>query len=160
MGKTAGSVAEGEVPVQKQSMEDFAKAIASSVAAAVAEATVKVQERIAPIQASKSSTVSSINPTGGERPKLSRRTFFCGAEQNVKYLTNEEIGLFNQLTRDGSYGQHGGWRVLTRKRGDKNIVFIDVPHKDINERMELPNSLVGILSMFIGYQEAAEKGIE
>jgi hypothetical protein len=117
------------------------------IATLVADAVVKVQERIAPIESRHPSLVSPFNPEGLKvRPKLDNRYVFCGAPCEENVLTNEEIRALNTITEPGSY-RSGRWQVLVRSEADgKKTVFINIPHKTIDERMNMPHSLLAIIA--------------
>jgi len=135
---------------QQPSQEDFAAKIAASVAAAVADATVRVQERIAPIESRAAGLKSPFNPEGLKvRPKLERRYIFCGGEMSEEFLTNKEIELLNKINKPGEFNG-GRWRVrLRRNDGGNDTIFIDLPVKELDQRMELPNTLTAILDQII-----------
>lgn len=136
--------------------DDLTAKIASSVAAAVAEATVKVQERIAPIESRTPSLFSVYNPDGRKvRPKLRTRIIFAGGELREDTLTNDEIELVNKVRKPGRY--HGGqWAVRIRKDdSDVETVFIDFPSRSVDQRMVLPNSFTGIVQEILKEQDAA-----
>lgn len=143
-------------PVPPPSLtDDLTSKIAASVAQAVAQATVQVQERIAPTEARKPGRVSVFNPEGLEvRPKLGRRYIFCGGDMDEKFMTNREIDLCNKITEPGTFHK-GKWHVRVRRDdGGNDTVFIDLPVKSIDQRMEIPNSLTAILNEIIEEQAA------
>lgn len=131
--------------VEKQ--DDFAARIAESVAQAVASATVKVNETIRPNEQRKASKESVYNPEGSDvRPKLKNEYVFCGSRVSERQLTNEEIETFNLIETPGEY-RGGRWKVRVRKDdGGRKSVFIDLPHKNIDDRMAVPSSLMAILN--------------
>ena len=133
--------------------DDLTAKIAASVAQAVAEATVKVQERIAPVEARSASRKSPFNPEGLEvRPKLGRKYIFAGGEMEPKFLTNKEIETLNKITKPGTY-HNGRWHVRVRKDdGGSETVFIDLPVKSLDDRMAIPHSLMSILDEIIAEQ--------
>ena len=139
-----------------ESKDDFAARIAESVAKAVAQATVQVQERIAPVEKRSGTKVSFFNPEGIDpRPKLERAYIFCGAELKEKFLTNDEIAVLNKLKVPGDY-HRGQWKVRVRNAGsDKETVVVELPVKDINQRMDLPRGLTAIVSEIIADQKPA-----
>jgi hypothetical protein len=136
--------------LEKASVEDLAKAVATATVTAQRE--LRAEER--PIEIARSSRVSAYNPTGGPRPSLKRTTVFCGAEQSGDSLTNEEIELFNRL-QAGRYNL-GKWQVLVREDGmAETYVEVKLPTATLDQRMEMPASLVAILSKIV--HEADEK---
>lgn len=139
---------------QKGSEEDRDERLAALVAQAVAQATVKVQERIAPLEKREASKVSVYNPTGGVRPKLNRTFIFAGAALSERFLTNDEIEALNTLPDNGQF-HRGQWRLRTMERGDEKITFIDLPVKDVNQRMDLPRGVKAIVAEV--HAEAAAK---
>lgn len=143
-----------------EKQDDFAARIADSIAKAVADATVKVQERIHPIEARASSKVSSFNPEGMEhRPKLQRRYLFSGAELKEKFLTNDEIVALNKISKPGDYHRNQ-WHVRVRRDdSDRETVLIDLPVKSIDQRMELPNSLIAIVDAILAEHAAKQAAV-
>jgi hypothetical protein len=129
-----------------QTREDqLAALIAKATAAAVADAVVKVQEKTTPNE------VRFIAPP--DRPKLTRKTIFCGAIEEERRLSDEEILLYNQVT-PGRY-HNRRWEVIEREEGsDGKTVEIRIPVSTVDDRMQLP-SLVNILKEMI--QEAKTK---
>lgn len=82
--------------------------------------------------------VSAFNPGGGLRPELSRPTFFVGARMTEDLLTNHEIEAFNAITRSCE-ARGGKWSATVRRNGDTHELHVLVPHKEIDQRMELPS---------------------
>jgi hypothetical protein len=117
------------------------------IANIVADAVVKVQERIQPTEKREASLVSPFNPEGLKvRPKLENRYIFCGAPCEENILTNEEVRSLNTITEPGTY-RGGRWQVLVRQEMDgKKTIFINIPHKTIDERMDMPHSLLAIIA--------------
>jgi hypothetical protein len=130
--------------------DEMVERIASSVAAAVSQATIQVQERISPLESRHSSKVSSFNPEGlKERPKLRARVIFGGGEMKEKFLTNDEIAALNSITEPGDY-QGGRWHVRIRKDdSNKETIMVDFPSKTIDDRMELPRSMKAIIDTIL-----------
>lgn len=142
-------------PVQPQLTDELTAKIASSVAAAVAEATVKVQERIAPVESRHPSLASPFNPEGLKvRPRLARRYVFCGGDLHEGFLTNREIEALNRIAEPGEY-HRGQWRVRVRRDdGGNETVFFELPVKEIDQRMELPNSMLAIINEIVAERDA------
>lgn len=135
--------------LEKSTVEDIAKAVATATVQAHREA--RAEER--PIEIRRSSRTSAFNPTGGPRPSLKRTTIFCGSEQQESNLTNEEIDLFNRL-KPGRYNK-GKWQVISRDDGmNETHIDVRIPISTTDQRMELPGSLVDILNKLIRENEA------
>jgi hypothetical protein len=114
--------------------DDLATRIAVAVAEAVAGANAK--------QFGPQEVRFRVEPT---RPKLNGEFYLSGGPLKPQQLSDAEIVALNKITVPGRY--HGGkWIVRIRKDQDKTVTTIDVPCKTIDQRMELPNSLIGILS--------------
>lgn len=129
---------------------ESAETLADAIARATVKATQEARADERPIEVRNPPKKSVFNPTGGIRPHLKCQTVFCGAEQQEDNLTNQEIGLFNQL-HAGRY-QRGRWQVIVREDGiDDSIAHMDVriPSTTLDERIALPSSLVEILRVMI-----------
>jgi hypothetical protein len=132
---------------QQQQPAQMNDRLAASIATAVADAVVKVQERINPIEDRKASLTSSLNPSGKPKPKLRRKVYFCGAELREKFSTPEEINALNAIDFTGDFHRKL-WQVREANVGgsDTAALFINIPCKTIDQRMDLPNSLLAVLS--------------
>lgn len=138
--------------IDKASVEELATAVAAATVTAAREA--RAEER--PIEHARPSKTSAFNPTGGKRPVLTRQTVFCGAEQEQNALTNEEIELFNRL-KPGRYNK-ARWQVIVRDDGmNETHVEVKIPISTTDQRMELPSSLVAILTMIVTEGDAPPK---
>jgi hypothetical protein len=92
---------------------------------------------------------SAFNPEGmAVRPTLGytnedgkwvpRATFFVGARMDEDILTNDEIEAFNAVTHDCTAKQ-GRWIAEVKQNGKTQELHIMVPHKELSDRMDLPN---------------------
>lgn len=108
--------------------------------------------------------VSVYNPTGGEKPTLrcvapdgswrSRKTYFVGARMDEDLLTPLEIELFNRFTSSRST-RNGRWTADIKQNGNDQELHVMVPHKEIDDRQNLPNGLTLILRELLDGEEAA-----
>ena len=80
-------------------------------------------------------TLNYVNSDGARVP---RATFFVGARMDEDTLTNDEIEAFNSITHDCTAKQ-GRWVAEVRQNGKTQELHIMVPHKEISDRMDLPN---------------------
>ena len=119
--------------------------------------SVKVQERINPIESRHSSKESCFNPDGrAVRPKLRARFIYSGAEMSEKFLTNDEIELLNKVTEPGDFHRNR-WHVRVRKDDSgKETVIIDFPTKSVDDRMELPHSMVAMINEILAEQKTKQ----
>lgn len=85
--------------------------------------------------------VSAFNPTGGERPALSRTTFFVGARMSEDLLTNQEIEAFNAIA-SSSESRNGQWTAKVIRNGQVQELHVMVPHQEVSQRMDLPSLLL------------------
>jgi hypothetical protein len=146
-------------PVEQEvvSQDERDARLASTIAKAVADATVQVNERLNPHEARFPKPHSPFNPEGlAVRPKLTRKCYFAGGEMKPKTLTNAEINLLNKITRPGVFNK-GKWRVrLQEDSGGTQRMFIDVPTKSIDDRMALPRSITELLNQILAEQAALD----
>ncbi len=85
-------------------------------------------------------------------PTLKRRTYFCGALEQEKQLTKDEIDLYNAISKSGTYGPGGKYRVRVSGHGDGDELSVSVVGVDTMEgRMGVP-SLKEILSTIVSEQ--------
>lgn len=132
--------------------------LAAKIAEAVSNATLAVQQRIRPIENLNPPVVTWNNPTGRtDRPKLSRQTFFCGAEQQEMFLSDDEILLFNQIKTPGRY--HGRrWEVVIRDDGlGVETLEIRVPVEGVDNKAALPPTLTALLREILDEAAAKQK---
>lgn len=131
-------------------VENVAKSVATATAQAIAENDAK--NRI--VQNDKPIQKSVYNPTGGPKKPLARRTIFCGAEQNAKFLKPEEIELFNKI-KPGRYNGRR-WEVIEQVLdNNETTIEVRIPVREVQDRMELAQtapSLVAILKLIIAEQ--------
>lgn len=80
-------------------------------------------------------TLHYVDTDGATRP---RATFFVGARMDEDVLTNDEIEAFNAITHDCTAKQ-GRWVAEVKQNGKTQELHIMVPHKEISDRMDLPN---------------------
>jgi hypothetical protein len=89
--------------------------------------------------------VSAYNPLGERdhpRPDLTRPTYFCGGEQRREWLTREEIDAFNAIKTD-CVAKDGRWTArIQRDNSGQPRLFVNVPHRGIDQRAELPPLLI------------------
>lgn len=128
----------------------------SALAAAFVKALNVHQEQNNPREDKKPSLVSAYNPTGDpNKVQLARETVFCGAVQQAESLTATEIELFNRL-KPGRYNGNK-WQVKADDDGmGQTLIDVRLPISDINSLMDLPNSLVAILSQITAEAEARQ----
>lgn len=139
-----------------QTSADRDDALVGKIADAVADATMKVHERLNPLRENARPFTGRWNETEGKaRPVLKHRTFFCGSPQDPRQLKDEEIELYNQL-KPGRYHSRK-WEVIQRQDGDESLLEVRLPIASKDDLYELPNSLVAILSEIVKEQEAAGK---
>lgn len=98
--------------------------------------------------------VSAYNPEGGAKATLSytapdgtvrpRKTFFVGARMDEDLLTPLEIALFNRFTTSKT-ARNGQWTATIKQNGNDQELHVFVPHKEMDQRLDLPNGLFLIL---------------
>lgn len=98
--------------------------------------------------------VSAFNPAGGAKVSLKRKTYFVGAKMTDDLLTPLEIELFNRFEGSRS-ARNGKWIARVVQNGDTSELHINVPHKEIDDRMNLP-TLTMILRELLDGAEAAD----
>lgn len=100
---------------------------------------------------------SAFNPEGiAVRPTLGyraedgtwkpRASFFVGARLDEDTMTNDEIEAFNSITSDCT-AREGRWTAEVRQNGKSQELHVMVPHKEISERMDLPNHEGALVSI-------------
>jgi hypothetical protein len=142
MSKDKAGVAVADVPV-----EAF-----DHLASKLSEAMASVQARVRPLENPNPPLETWNIKPGVERPKLRRKTFFCGSEQNEYFLSDREIDLFNRV-RPGRY--HGRrWEVVGRGDDGSDAIEIRVPVASSDDKMALPPSLVYLLTEIVDEGEA------
>lgn len=75
------------------------------------------------------------------KPKLTRLTYFCGAEEQEDALTPAEIDAYNAITAPREV-RGGAWRAVIKRPsavGGKEELWIWVPKDTVDQRMVLPN---------------------
>lgn len=134
------------VPAANGLTADQLQTILASNASAVQKA-MKPENATAP-------NVSAFNPTGAAKVSLKRKTYFVGAKMTDEMLTPLEIELFNRF--DSSKTAKGGkWTARVIQNGDSQELHVQVPHKEIDDRMNLP-ALTLILRELLDGSEAAD----
>lgn len=98
--------------------------------------------------------VSAFNPTGAEKVGLKRKTYFVGAKMTDDMLTPLEIELFNRFDTSRS-ARNGKWTARVSQNGDTQELHINAPHKEIDDRMNLP-ALTLILRELLDGSAAAD----
>lgn len=144
------NMAKEQIETPEPSIADVLKALPK----AIADATFEIQSRSKVIENTQAPRISAFNPTGGQRPSLTRRVFFCGHQEEEGSLTNQEIELYNKI-QPGEYNG-GQWKVTSRKNGQLEEVFVSLPVADPDQRMALPHKLTLILEQMIA-EHAARK---
>lgn len=92
---------------------------------------------------------------GRHKPQLSRATFFCGTRQRDDDLTPYEIEAFNAI--DVSRSTRGGmWTAELRQNGSAVELYVEVPAKSVDDRMNLP-PLLDILAELRGGEQAVDR---
>lgn len=122
------------------------------------EAVKMLAQQSAPAENRNYNEIGPFTHPEGERvrpkPRLSRPTFFAGARQNDETLTPLEIDLFNKI--DGTrVTRNGLWKAEVRQNGSAQELWIDVPVKTLDDRINLP-SLVSVLLELNGGEKAAD----
>jgi len=70
------------------------------------------------------------------KPKLTRKTFFCGVEEKDERLTPSEIEGYNRIS-DNRSARHGRWAAEIRRNGRADELHVWVPCSTLEERMQL-----------------------
>jgi uncharacterized coiled-coil protein SlyX len=122
------------------------------------EAVKMLAQQSAPAENKNYNEVGPFTYPEGERvrpkPRLSRPTFFGGARQSDEMLTPLEVDLFNKI--DSTRVSRGGtWKAEVRQNGSAQELWIDVPVKTLDDRINLP-SLVAVLLELNGGEKAAD----
>ncbi len=78
------------------------------------------------------------------KPTLSRDTFFCGPRCRNDELSPAEIDAFNAITTTRT-ARDGTWTAEVRQNGTARELHIKVPSRTVDDRMNLPGSLLLIL---------------
>ena len=81
---------------------------------------------------------SVFHPLGMEKGTLIRETYFCSVKQNEDQLTPGEVADLNAFT-ENCEARDGTWWAKFERNGTHERLFIHVPSKSIDDRMELPN---------------------
>lgn len=76
--------------------------------------------------------------------KLSRETYYVGVRLGGELETPEEIELFNRFTGDRD-ARGGKWTARLTNVAGKERLVVDFPHRNTDERMELPSDMKLIL---------------
>jgi hypothetical protein len=105
-------------------------------------------ERSAPVNNPNYNETSVFTYPEGERvrpkPALTRATFFCGTRVRSDELTPQEIDAYNAITVSRT-ARHGTWTATVTQNGNEQELRVMVPSRTVDERMELPGSLLLIL---------------
>jgi hypothetical protein len=88
------------------------------------------------------------------KPTLTRKTFFVGAEEKDERLMPEEIEGYNAITKYCE-ARNGKWKAQIKKNGQAEELWIDVPCETVDNRMDLP-SLILILHELNGGRSTAD----
>lgn len=91
------------------------------------------------------------------KPKLLRVTYCNKVKQNEDLLTPEEITAFNSFTVNSS-ARDGAWTAVIEKNGTTERLLIEFPCKTPDDRMNLPNGLLLILSELREGPESVDVG--
>lgn len=129
--------------------------IIAEVATAVAQAVVDAQLKTGKVIEQNHGGLMWNETPGKVRPTLKRKTVFCNSVQSERQLSDTEIELFNQLS-PGRY-HNRQWEVIVREEGNDSWMEIRIPVSTIEQRMDLPNSLVAILKEMIDEAKARRK---
>lgn len=81
------------------------------------------------------------------KPKLIRKTYFCGIEEKEDRLSPGEIDAYNAIVEPRE-ARGGAWRakiMRARHLGDPGELQVFVPAASVDQRMMLPGSLTLIL---------------
>lgn len=92
------------------------------------------------------------------KPKLIRKTYFCGIEEKEDRLSPGEIDAYNAIVEPRE-ARGGAWRAkLLRPRhtGDPGELQVFVPAATVDQRMMLPGSLTLILLELNGGPSSAD----
>jgi hypothetical protein len=88
------------------------------------------------------------------KPKLDRETWFCASKQDESMLTPREIEAFNLITVSKHWrGDPTFGATITPQRR-----LIMLPHASIDDRMNLPGSLLLILLELMDGPDAVQPG--
>ena len=139
-------MAEKQIESRQDQDAALAAVIAGAVAKAVAETQAALDEKKGPPENKFPVSKDYRNPEGLKvRPKLYAKFYFCGAELSADTMTNAEIAKLNQIKFPGDYHKNQ-WHVRMRRDDSDHVeVRIDLPVKTLDQRMDIPNSLVKII---------------
>jgi len=81
-----------------------------------------------------------------QRPTLTRKTFFVGAEEKDERLMPAEIEEYNAIT---SYreARGGKWKAEIRRNGQEEQLWVWVPIETQDQRMDLPSLLLILMEL-------------
>lgn len=85
---------------------------------------------------------SVFHPLGATKATLTRETFFCHVKQSEDTLTPGEIEDLNAIT-EYCEARNGRWTAKIERNGNGERLFIFVPSKGLDDRMDLPNPRPG-----------------
>lgn len=108
------------------------------------------ERRIRPKENSNHPAISAFSYPEGNlkkpKPTLRRATYWPrGVKQSEDLLTPEEIEAFNAFTHNCT-ARDGSWTATITRSGTTEILVIDAPVKTPDDRMNLPNGLLLILT--------------
>lgn len=129
--------------------------IISEVATAVAQAVVDAQLKTGKVVEQNTGGLQWNETPGKVRPTFKRKTVFCNSVQTERQCSDTEIELFNQLT-PGRY-HNRQWEVIIREDGNDSWMEVRLPVSTIEQRMDIPNSLVAILQEMIAEAKTRRK---
>ena len=75
------------------------------------------------------------------RPKLTRKTYFVGAEEKEDNLTCAEIEAYNKIT-DFREARGGRWKAELKRNGRDETLWVWVPCETVDQRMDIPSLLL------------------
>lgn len=110
-------------------------------------------ERSAPRENPDYNEKSAFTYPEGERvrpkPALLRETFFCGSRVRAEDLKPSEIDAFNAIGSSRT-ARNGTWTATVTQNGTAQELRVMVPSRTVDERMDLPGSLLLILRELAG----------
>ena len=88
------------------------------------------------------------------KPTLTRETFFVGGRLREETLTPKEIELCNALMGDRE-SRGGTWPATDARHGSHERLFINVPCKTVDDRMNLPSFTQVLVELQQGREAAS-----
>lgn len=157
-GMTVVEKADPKIAALEAQIAELKALVGAKVSDAGIAAVQLLADRSAPKENPNYNEVSPFTYPEGERvrpkPKLARPTFFAGARCRDEDLTPAEIDAFNSITQT-RLSREGTWKAEIRQNGSAQELWIDVPVKTLDDRMNLP-SLAAILLELHGGEKAAD----